>query len=102
MTLGNASAGAQPEANGELSLPTSTQKDQHAKNPSFIVSRLSGTCCMLLTFGINLNPWEGWTHAPMVLCIWNEVLCAFATDFEITDPIRDSYWGSLPAPPLGW
>lgn len=101
MTLGNASAGAQPEANGELSLPTSTQKDQHAKNPSFIVSRLSGTCCMLLTLGINLKPTgRGWTHAPMVLCIRNEG--AFATDFEITDPIRDSYWGSLLAPSLDW
>lgn len=33
MTLGNASAGAQPEANGEPSLPTSMQKDQHAKEP---------------------------------------------------------------------
>lgn len=36
----------------------------------------------------------------MVLCVRNEG--AFATDFEITDPIRDSYWGSLPAPPLDW
>lgn len=32
----------------------------------------------------------------MMLCVRNEG--AFATDFEITDPIRDSYWGSLPAP----
>lgn len=32
MTLGNASAGAQPEANGELNLPTSMQKD-----PSFMI-----------------------------------------------------------------
>lgn len=59
MTQENASAGAQPEANGELKLPTSMQK-----NPSFIVSRLSGTCCMLLTLGINLNPQEGVGHMP--------------------------------------
>lgn len=32
MILGNASAGAQPEANGELDLPSNMQKD-----PRFIV-----------------------------------------------------------------
>lgn len=32
----------------------------------------------------------------MILCVRNEG--AFATDFKITDPIRGSYWGSLPAP----
>lgn len=64
MTLGNASAGAQPEVNGELKLPTSMQKTSMQKNPSFVISRLLGTCCMLLTLGINLNPREEIGHMP--------------------------------------